>query len=183
MAVDETGNASCSGSGWEHYKIVERKESGYLDLNEENLKECVGSIKKDLQVVLLAVIGPPASGASFYTNLIMENLEAEGKSGWMFKFTKQGNPLTGFAYGQDGSRVTNGCREPDTCSSGIYMRTHPFLVNNQQQQVYILHVDYTPFDEWRGPLDSLHVLLTSICSVLVEIKRGEEKVISNDLFS
>lgn len=171
---------------WKYSKVVERDEStGKLNLKLENMMKIVSSVPAEcrtLPVVLLAVIGPNQSGKSFCSNLILERLrKPDGQSdtiGWMNDLTLHGQPLTGFAYGNGATSVTEGCRIPDEYSSGIYMWPEPFRVTvlKEERLVWVLDTHYTKDDGWKGVLDSLQSLLCIMCSRLVEISNGSKLV-------
>lgn len=166
---------------WQHCKIVEIDESGKLKFNSAKLSMLLKSINSDKPtdnpVIMIAVVGPPRSGKSFFTNLILHYLKKSGKIGWMNDLLR-GSPLTGFEFGRGESSVmTSSYLCPDSDSSGIY--AYPELLNvdeNVKLTGLMLHVHFNSAASWERDRDRFHAFLSIACSHLLEIQEGNDQV-------
>lgn len=161
-------------------KIVEVDEGGKLKFDSSKLSMLLNSKNSekpsDTPIVMIAVIGPPRSGKSFFTNLILRYLKKSGKIGWLDDLSK--DALTGFEFGHGEDSVeTSSYLSPDSNSSGIYAYPELLQVDDKGELYLLLHVHFISDASWKRDKDLFHYFLCMTCSLLVEIQETKDQVL------
>lgn len=162
---------------WKYCKIIECGENGELVFLADNLNMFLskigGNYDTNLPIAAISVVGPPKTGKSVFANLVVKYLKENGNVTWMNDL-EDGTRLTGFEYGHGLNTVTYDCLSPDSNSSGIYI--YPEFFENPDSPnikflILVLHIHIIGRVSWKGEHDAIHLLLSLLCSHIIEIQR------------
>ncbi|CAL8135170.1 unnamed protein product [Orchesella dallaii] len=156
---------------------IVRRVNGELVLDLKNFDKILEiiNLNSDIPLAIISFVGKRGCGKTFYTNLLIQNLQNNSTGGWLNQVNyNSGNDchqLPGFPYDKKDSNVSN---QTDSGEIRLWAEAFPVKNHGKKFAILIFHLDFhlsqSQSRKGKKLIDSLELFLTLVSSRSVEIQ-------------